>query len=129
MELQPPDLHVVPVDPQLPDLLQVGPGAVHHQMVMEPPARVAPFGHINIVERLSPALPSGPEFGEKGADLPHRLVPALGQVLVVIGQGDVQVPVVKVGRQGALQLLKRGAGVQPLPGGGAGLLLLGPGFG
>ena len=33
------------------------------------------------------------------------------QVGVVIGQGDIQVPVVKIGRQGSLQLLERGPGV------------------
>ena len=129
MKGQPAQLHVVSIDPQPPDFLQIGPGGVEHQVVVQPPARTSSLSDIDVMELLSPPGSGFTQLGEEGADLAHRLIPAVRQVLVIVGEGHKQVAVVKVGGQSSLQLLKGSPGVELLPGSGAGPLLLGPGLG
>ena len=123
---QPPQLQVVPVDPQPPDLLQVIPCGVEHHMVVEAPSRIAPLRHIDVVKQMSPLFPRFAQPAQEGPDPPDRRIAAVRQVLVIIGEGEEQVPVIEVGRQGPFQLLERSPGVQLLPGRRAGLPLLGP---
>ena len=106
IELQPPHLYIVSIDPEPADLLQVLSGAVDNQMVVEPAARTSALCHINIVEQLSSGLSGLPQFGEERPYSPDGRLPVLRQVRIIIGQGNEQVPVVKIGRQSPFQLLE-----------------------
>ena len=75
-------------------------------MVVEPPSRIAPLRHIDVVEQLSPLFPGLAQPAQEGPDPPDRRLTAVRQMLVIIGESEEQVPVIKVGRQSPFQLLE-----------------------
>ena len=75
-------------------------------MVVEPPSRIAPLRHLDVVKHLSPLFPRLAQPAQEGPDPPDRRIAAVRQMLVIIGESEEQVPVIEVGRQGPLQLLE-----------------------
>ena len=123
---QPPDLHVVPVEPELAYPLQVVSRGIYDNMVVQPPAGETALRYIDVTEGLA----SGPaQLAEEPLEASDRLAAVLGEVLVIIGKRDKQIAVVKVRGQLTFQLLERCAGVELFPRPGTGLLLLRPGLG
>lgn len=98
-------------------------------MVVDAPAGAASLRYIDVAEGMAPGLPGPAQLGEKRSQPAHRFGPVLREMFVPVCKGQKEITIIEVVCQSPLQLLEGRPGVQPLPGGGAGLLLLVPGLG